>query len=135
LKSPRGQVLICGRWLGQMARRKSTKSFALAANLSQAGLHTGLTLWYRLPILAALYGGRTKASELPELNRMVAEKATAMLKGAFAAQIELVRLSGAVMSGRLKAGDIPHIPAAIAGAGLRSAFRTVKANSRRLSRR
>ena len=66
---------------------------------------------------------------------MVAEKTIAMLEGALAAQIELVRLSGAVMSGRLKARDVPDIPAAIAGAGLRSAFRTVKANSRRLSRR
>jgi hypothetical protein len=74
-------------------------------------------------------------SDLPELNRMVVEKMTAMAEGALAAQAELVRVSGAALRGSLKAQDIAHIPAAVAGAGLRTAFRTVKANSRRLARR
>ena len=66
---------------------------------------------------------------------MVTEKTAAMVEGAFAAQMEIVKLAGAAMTGSLKVQDIPHMPAAIAAAGLRSAFRTVKANSRRLSRR
>jgi hypothetical protein len=39
------------------------------------------------------------------------------------------------MTGRLGFADMPHVSAAIAAAGLRPAFRTVKANSRRLRRR
>jgi hypothetical protein len=66
---------------------------------------------------------------------MVAEKTAAMVEGAFAAQMEIVKLTGAAMTGSLRVQDIPHIPAAVASAGLRSAFRTVRANSRRLSRR
>ena len=48
--------------------------------------------------------------------------------------MEIVKLAGAAMTGSLRVQDIPHMPATVAGAGLRSAFRTVKANSRRLSR-
>ena len=118
-----------------MSRRKSTNSFALAASLGHAELHTGLTLWHRLPIVAAAYAAKTKRTDVPELNRMVAEKTAAMVQGAFAAQMEIVKLTGAAMTGSLKVDDIPHTPAAVVAAGLRSAFRTVKANSRRLSRR
>jgi hypothetical protein len=117
-----------------MRRRKSVNSFAFAASLGLAGFHTGLTLWHRLLMLAAACSAKTKPSDLPELNRMVAEKTTAMVEGAFAAQMEIVKLAGAAMTGSLRVQDIPHMPATVAGAGLRSAFRTVKANSRRLSR-
>src|SRR5215210_6975734 len=114
-----------------MSRRKSAQSVALAASLGRAGLDTAVTVWHRLPMLAAAYA----AQSTPELNRMIAEKTTAMVDGAFAAQMEIVKLAGAAMTGSLKVQDIPHVPAAIAAAGLRSAFRTVKSNSRRLRRR
>src|SRR5215208_7350975 len=65
---------------------------------------------------------------------MLAEKTAAMVKGAFAVQLELARIASAAMTGSLKIQDITHIPVALAGAGLRIAFRTVKANSRRLCR-
>jgi hypothetical protein len=66
---------------------------------------------------------------------MVVEKTMAFADGAFAAQMELVRFTSAAMTGPLNIQDRADIPAAVAGAALRSAFRTVKANSRRLSRR
>src|SRR4051812_34695975 len=103
-----------------MSRRRSANSLALAASLGHAGLHTAITLWHRLPMVAAAYGAQTKWSDTPELNRMVAEKAAAMVEGAFAAQVEIVKLAGAAMTGSLKVQDIPHMPAAIAAAGLRS---------------
>jgi hypothetical protein len=118
-----------------MSRRKSAHSVALAASLGGAGLDTAVTLWHRLPMLASAYGAQSEWSDTPELNRMVTEKTAAMVEGAFAAQMEIVKLAGAAMTGSLKVQDIQHMPAAIAAAGLRSAFRTVKANSRRLSRR
>jgi len=118
-----------------MSRRKSAHSVALAASLGRAGLDTAVTLLHRLPVLAAAYAAQSKWSDTPELNRMVAEKTAAMVEGAFAAQMEIVKLAGAAMTGSLKVQDIPHVPAAIAAAGLRSAFRTVKSNSRRLRRR
>ena len=47
----------------------------------------------------------------------------------------MVRLAGAAMTGRVDLTAIPEAFATDPVAGLRPAFRTVKANSRRLSRR
>lgn len=66
---------------------------------------------------------------------MMREKASAAIKGAFDAQKEAIRLAGAGMTGRLAFAAMPAAMGALAFAGLRPAFRTVKANSRRLSRR
>jgi hypothetical protein len=112
-----------------MSHRKSVSPFNLATSLGLAGFHTGITLWHRLPMLAAA------SSHGPELNRMVSEKTAAVMQGTFAAQLEFFELSTKAMTGSLGVQDIAHMSAAIAGAGLRPAFRTVKANSRRLSRR
>jgi hypothetical protein len=62
-----------------MPRRKSVNSFDLAFRLGQASLHTNLTLWHRLPMLAVT----GKARDVPELNRMVSEKIAAMVDGTF----------------------------------------------------
>jgi hypothetical protein len=98
-----------------------------------AGLHAGITLWYRWPMLTAacMKGG---ACSDPELSRMLSEKAGAVMKGTFDAQMETLRLMGEAATGRLKADDFARAATQIASAGMQPAFRTVRANSRRLSR-
>lgn len=98
-----------------------------------AGLHTYMTLWYRLPMFAAACGSAGKSQ--PEFGRMVSEKTSAMIEGAWDAQREAMRFMGDAAAGRLQASDLADAAANIAAAGLRPAFRTVKANSRRLQRR
>jgi hypothetical protein len=116
-------------------RRANTNALNLAAGLGFAGMHSAITLWYRLPMLAAGYAASGKPHHAPELERMVSEKTSAMVEGAFNAQREMLRLTGAAMTGRLDFSEMPDAAVAIASAGLRPALRTVKANSRRLSRR
>ncbi len=115
-----------------MARRKAT-SGELAAELGLAGMHTFMTLWHRLPDIAASYAnaGRTQ----PEYGRMISEKTAAVLEGSWDAQVEAMRIAAEAATGRLAFTDMAAIPARIAAAGLRPGFRRVKANSRRLGRR
>lgn len=106
----------------------------LAASFTIAGIHTCATLWERLPILAAActpFGRHYGA----ELHLMVDEKMAALVEGIADAQHELSRLTVAAITGRLDFEAMPHVSASVAAAGMRSAFATVKANSRRLSRR
>lgn len=117
-----------------MASRRHT-SAGLAADFGIAALHTGFTLWHRLPMLAAALALQGKAQDAAEMQRMISEKAAALANGMLDAQREMMRLSAAAMTGRLGFADLPHVSAAITAAGLRPAFRTVKANSRRLRRR
>ena len=116
-----------------MAKQRKRTPVQLAAEFGLAGLHTGVTLWYRLPMFAACLAssGRTQ----PEMGRMISEKTAAMIEGVFDAQIETMRIAGAAATGRLEFADLAGAPAHIAAAGLRPAFRRVKANSRRLQRR
>jgi hypothetical protein len=108
-----------------MSRRKYRPS-RLAAEFGLAGIHTAMTIWYRLPMLAA--------GAQPELARMIGEKTAAAIEGALDAQVETLRLTGDALTGRLAFHDVAVAPAQIAAAGLRPAFRRVKANSRRLRR-
>ena len=99
-----------------------------------ASAHTGVTLWYRLPLfgiasLAPMVERRLEGA------RMVDEKLAAMVEGVVQANIEAVRLVTAAATGRLDAEEMVAAPAAIAAAGLRPAFRTVRANARRLHHR
>jgi len=107
----------------------------LALRFSMAGLHTGFTLWHRLPMLAAALTPQGKARHGNELNRMVSEKSAALFDGLRNAQREMVRLTVDAMTGRLAFEDMPHMTASVAAAGMQPAFRTVKANSRRLKAR
>jgi hypothetical protein len=75
--------------------------------------------------------GAMKPSDLAELNRMVGEKMAAATLGMFEAQKEIIRLSAAAMTGRLRFND----GSAVAHASLRPALRTVKRNALRLRRR
>jgi hypothetical protein len=115
-----------------MPRRRSSSS-RLAAEFGLAGIHTAMTLWYRLPMLTASYG--IAGAGEPEFGRMIGEKTAAAIEGVWDAQVEAMRLMGDAMTGRLAFHDVARAPAQIAAAGLRPAFRRVKANSRRLRRR
>jgi hypothetical protein len=116
-------------------RRADANALNLATGLGFAGMHSAITLWYRLPMLAAGFTASGTPRHAPELERMVSEKTSAMVEGAFNVQREMVRLAGAAMTGRLDVSQMQDAAVAIASAGLRPAMRTVKANSRRLSRR
>ncbi len=111
-----------------MSRSRKRKTSLFAAEVGLAGMHTFMTLWYRLPMFAA---GMAPS----ELGRMVSEKAAAAFEGVWDAQIEALRIAGEAATGRLQLDDLAGAPADIVAAGLRPAFRRVKANSRRLHRR
>ena len=117
-----------------MTSRRSP-SLGLAADFGFAAIHTSLTLWHRLPMLVAALTLQGKKQHETEIYRMANEKTAALVDGLFGAQREMVRLSVATITGRLDFEDMPHVSASVAAAGLRPAFRTVAANSRRLSRR
>jgi hypothetical protein len=107
---------------------KHSKAVDLTISYGMAGLHTGMTLWNRLPMLAAPLLHRS------EVNRVVGEKVTAVMDGVIGAQREMLRLTTAAMSGRLEFQDMADASASVAAAAMQPAFRTVKANSRRLRR-
>jgi hypothetical protein len=115
-----------------MARRRRNM-VQLAAGFGLAGLHSAMTVWYRLPVLAAASSADPKKGA--ELRRMVSEKASAMIEGAFGAQAEAARVAGEALTGRLTLADMASASAGIVDAGMRPAFRKAKGNSRRLRRR
>ena len=111
-----------------MPRSRKRKMSLSATEVGLAGLHTFMTLWYRLPMFAA-------GTAPSELGRMVSEKAAAAFEGAWDAQVEALRIAGQAATGRLQLDELAGAPADIVAAGLRPAFRRVKANSKRLHRR
>jgi len=118
-----------------MARRHRNP-FEFAARLGFASLHAGITLSYRLPILAAAsLTPRGASRHARELNRMVAEKAAATAEGAFGLQMEMLRVAGNAMLRPLDFAAAAQAPATLVEAALEPGMRKVKANSRRLSRR
>ena len=116
-----------------MARRRRN-TIDLAAGLGLASLHTGITLFYRLPMLAASFSASGKERHAHELNRMVGEKASAMFDGALDANKEFMRLAADAVMRPFDLAAMTQNSASIVDAALRPAFRRVKANSRRLSR-
>ena len=102
--------------------------FRLAANLGAAMIDTSITLWWRWPMLMAA-GLPTRNSA--ELSRMVAEKSAAMTAGAIAAQTEALKIAAAAMTGK----RTENAPVVLAGAAIKPALRTVKANAKRLPRK
>jgi hypothetical protein len=112
------------------ARRTLTD---FTADAAFAGAATAMTLWYRLPMFA--FSSLTSMTQRQaEATRMVDEKAAAMVEGTLMAGMEMIRLAGAVATGRMSADEMGAAPVAIAAAGLRPAFRTVRANAKRLNR-
>ena len=108
-------------------------ALTLGTNLSLAAFDTGITLWHRLPML--MVAGAGHRNHRTELNVMVHEKIAAVIDGALNAQTEAFRLFMAAATGKLNFVERPHASAALVEAGFRPAFQTVRANSRRLSRR
>ena len=100
-----------------------------------AAVHTGMTLWFRWPILMAAYSLPLRPQDAVEMNRMVTEKVAAAVHGSLRSQAEMVRLATGIMTGRLSAKDAPNAAAGITSAAIRPALRTVKANASRLRRR
>src|SRR5262245_59514465 len=112
--------------------RRPRPSTRLAAEFNIAGLHAFMTLWYRLPMFASSFAWSGKSQ--PEFARMISEKAAAAFEGAWDAQIEALRIAEQAATGRLAFADLSGLPAHLATAGLRPAFRRVRANSKRLRR-
>jgi|SRR5947208_1002483 hypothetical protein len=113
--------------------RKSRGSLlGLATDSSAAATSAAITLWHRLPMFG-IASPLTAAERKSEMTRMVEEKSAALAEGIFAANLEMVRLIGGVSRGHF--APLLNAPLTIAHAGLRPAFRTVKANARRLNRR
>ena len=104
------------------------------ADTAFAGVATTMTLWYRLPMFA-LTSLMPPAARRAEAMHMVDEKAAAVAEGAFAANMEALRIVGAAMTGRISPRDLGAAPVAIAAAGLRPGYRRVRANARRLNNR
>jgi hypothetical protein len=115
-----------------MSRRNRHKTFTADAALAAAA--TAMTLWYRLPMLA-LHAFAPNAQFRREQDRFVPEKMAALYEGALKANVEAVRIVGEALTGRLSAAEFVEAPLAIAAAGLRPAFLTVRENARRLGRR
>ena len=107
-------------------------AFDLAARLGLASFHTGITLWYRLPVLMA---AGTKGADISELTRMMSEKVTAASQGFADAQMELLRLTTAAVTGKLQFSEMTGAGTSLADAALSPSLLAVKSNSRRLSRK
>ena len=95
-------------------------------------MHAGITLWHRLPLLMT---PATQAGDVAELNKMVSEKIAAMVTGAAAGQVEMLRIATSAFTGRLTASDVQKAGSHVTHAALAPSFRTVKRNSRRLARK
>jgi hypothetical protein len=116
-----------------MARAKTLSIFDLAAGMAFAAPHVAITLASRWPLLMA--GRAPSAATRREMARMVLEKASAAVAGAAEGQKVALRLSADALAGKLKSTDMATAPATIAVASLKPALRTVRSNSKRLSRR
>jgi hypothetical protein len=116
--------------MSKSAHRTAT-NFAMDSVM--AGASTLMTLSFRLPMFAwtSLV---PFAQRQAEMVRMVDEKAAAMVEGAVLANIELVRLAGVAASGRMRPDEVASAAVGLAAAGMRPAYKTVRANARRLHR-
>ena len=85
-------------------------------------------------MLAAALGASGKERHARELNRMVAEKASATVEGVLDANREFLRIGADTLLRPFDYAAMTQNSASIADAALRPAFRRVKANSRRLSK-
>jgi hypothetical protein len=94
--------------------RQNRSAFSVATSLGAAAMHTGMTLLCRWPILTAVATRTVRPQD---------------------AQAEIFRIATQAVSGKLRLSDACHAPLAVARASLKPALHTVKANSRRLSKR
>jgi hypothetical protein len=118
-----------------LKRRRKARAQNLASDLGAAAVHTGITLWYRWPILVNAKASRRKRRDAAELDLMVSEKIKAASDGIVAGHAEAMRLAAAAMTGKLRAADWPAASTSIVHAALRPALRKVESNAGRLRRR
>lgn len=85
-------------------------------------------------MLAASLSATGKERHARELNRMVAEKASAMVDGVLDANKEFLRIGADTILRPFDFAAMTQNSASIVNAALRPAFRRVKANSRRLNK-
>ena len=101
--------------LSGMARRRHLTLFDFGA----AALDTGVTLWFRWPILMAACASHAKPQDAAEIRRMVSEKMLAAAQGAVQSQLELSRLALGGVTGKLSSKDIgallPRLRARLSG--------------------
>jgi len=116
-----------------MRKRRTARSrgslLHLTAESSVAAASTAMTLWHRLPLFAMASTAQNRA----EMARMVDEKSAAFVNGCIAANSEMLRLFGAAAMGQF--APLLNAPVTLASAGLKPAFKTVKANAHRLNRK
>ena len=116
-----------------MSKARHHSIFDLAAGLAFAAPHVAITLAYRWPML--LGGPMPSKATRREMGRMVMEKASAAVAGALDGHKVALRLGAEALGGKLRPADLAAAPAAIAAASLKPAFRRVRSNSKRLSRK
>jgi hypothetical protein len=107
---------------------KQQTPLKLAADLGAAAFDASIAMWRRWPLL---WSAGTPSRDSAELNRMVSEKASAAASGMVAAQTETMRIAMRALSGK----KTRHASTAIVAAALKPAFRTVKANAKRLRKK
>jgi hypothetical protein len=114
-----------------MARRSSPFHFAIDAAF--ASVHTAVTLWHRLPMLAFASLAPSPATR-KETTRMISEKAAAVVEGSVAAGAELMKAATRAAAGRLSSKQVGDAAVAVTAAAMKPAFRRVRGNAHRLSR-
>ncbi len=96
-----------------------------AGDLVVANMQMGAVLWRRL---SSPVSGTEK-------SRMITEKIAAASSGVFAAQKAALRMSRDITLGKMSRERSANAPAELAAAAVKPALKTLKANSRRLSKR
>jgi hypothetical protein len=107
---------------------KAISPFSIAADLGASIIDTSTTLWFRWPILTTSW---LPSRNSAELSRMIFEKNGALTAGIIGAQTEAMKIAVGGLFGK----QTKDVPSAIAGAAIKPALRTVKANAKRLRRK
>jgi hypothetical protein len=116
-----------------MVTRRSSP-FHFAIDSAFAGIHTAVTLWHRLPMLA-FASLSPSAKTRKEATRMISEKAAALVEGSVAAGAEVMKAATRAATGRLSSKEAGAAAVAVTAAAMKPAFRRVRGNAHRLSRR
>jgi hypothetical protein len=109
-----------------MAKRDATAK--LWSDVNTAAIDAAVTLWWRWPVLLS---AGLPLKDAAELERMVSEKVRAAAAGMAAAQAEMIQIAAKAVAGK----NTADAPTRVVAAAVTPAFRTVKANAKRLQKR